>query len=278
MNFGLDQSTAEFVAVMGSDDEFAPGAIDSWLKIQRKGNADFVIAQIRNVGGGLVPSPPTRPRRVFNLDAVKDRLSYRSAPLGLLKKSAFPELRFSEGLPSGEDLPFVTELWFLGKNIAFDRTGPEYLVHADAEDRVTSAPRPISEDFAFLNLIIEAPWSQEFTVKQRQAIAIKMIRGHLFDAIVNRANQGISEKELDQLSVVAHTLSSWGARSEKYLSLLDRWVFEAILNKTGTVEEMMDCIVKRWNYRSLDVITTRNPIYLFHRQGPLRTYIGGYFI
>lgn len=278
MNLGLEQSTAEYVAVMGSDDEFAPGAIDSWLSVQKVCDSDFVIAQIRNVGGGLVPSPPTRPRRTLNLDPVKDRLSYRSAPLGLLKKTAFPNLRFSEGLASGEDLPFVTELWFLGKNIAFDRTGPEYLVHADAEDRVTSAPRPVSEDFAFLDLIIDADWSKEFTQKQKQAIAIKMIRGHLFDAIVNRANQGISESELTELSKIAKKLSHWGGRPEKLLSILDRKVFDALLHQSGTIEEMMSNIVKRWNYKSFDVVATKNPFYIFHRQGPLRTYIGGYFI
>lgn len=278
MNFGLDRCTAEFVAVMGSDDEFAPGALDSWLGVQKIENSDFVIAQIRNVGGGLVPSPPTRPGRKQRLNAVKDRLSYRSAPLGLLKRSAFEHLRFAEGLASGEDLPFVTELWFLGENIAFDRTGPEYLVHADAEDRVTSAPRPISEDFAFLDLIFNADWAQRFSRKEREAIGIKLIRGHLFDAVVNRSSTSIPDDELLALSQVAQRISFWGNKPEKFLSVLDRQVFEGILHQSLTVEEMMSKIAKRWNYKSIDVIATPNPLYLLHRQGPLRTYIGGYFI
>jgi len=278
MNFGLQQSTAEFVAVMGSDDEFAPGALDSWLALQKSTGADFVIAQIRNVGGGLVPSPPARPRRSRNLDPVLDRLSYRSAPLGLMKRSAFPGLHFAEGLASGEDLPFVTELWFTASSVAFDRTGPAYLVHADAEDRVTSAPRPIADDFAFLELIVEAPWAQNLSRRQRQAIGIKLIRGHVFDAIVNRARVGIPENEWTDLVNIVSSISRWSHSSEKFLSSLDRSIFEGILRRSLTVPEMMALIAKRWNYRTLDVLVPRNPLLVFHSQAPLRTYIGGYFI
>jgi len=278
MNFGLDHCTGDFVSVMGSDDEFEPGAIDSWLAVAQQGRADFVISQIRNAGGGLVPSPPARPRRRLNLDAVKDRLSYRSAPLGLLARTAFPDLRFAENLASGEDLPYVTELWFRGKNIAFDRTGPAYLVHADAVDRVTAAPRPIVEDFAFFDLIVDSEWARDFTSRERVAIGIKMLRGHVFDAVVNRAKAGMSASERDALSEIAGRISSWSRGSEKYLSLLDRKVFEGIRNKNVTVERLMELIAKRWNYRSLDVIMTTNPFLVFSRQAPLRTYIGGYFI
>jgi len=278
MNFGLDHCTADFISVMGSDDEFEPGAIDSWLAMQRQGAADFVISQIRNAGGGLVPSPPARPRRRFRLDAVKDRLSYRSAPLGLLSRTAFPDLRFAENLASGEDLPYVTQLWFTGKNIAFDRTGPAYLVHADAVDRVTAAPRPIVEDFAFFDLIVDAEWARGFSTRQRVAIGVKMLRGHVFDAIVNRAKTGMSASERDALWEIATRISAWSPGSEKYLSVLDLKVFEGIRDNTVTVERLMELISKRWNYRSLDVIVTRNPFRMFHRQAPLRTYIGGYLI
>lgn len=278
MNFGLDHCTADFVSVMGSDDEFEPGAIDSWLAVQRQGAADFVISQIRNAGGGLVPSPLARPRRRFKLDGVKDRLSYRSAPLGLLSRTAFPDLRFAENLASGEDLPYVTQLWFTAKNIAFDRTGPAYLVHADAVDRVTAAPRPIVDDFAFFDLIADAEWARDFTTRERAAIGIKMLRGHVLDAIVNRATTGMSASERNALVETAARISAWSRGSEKYLSLLDRRIVEGIRDNSVTVERLMELISQRWNYRSLSVIMTRNPFLVVHRQAPLRTYIGGYFI
>jgi hypothetical protein len=278
MNFGLDHCTADFVSVMGSDDEFEQGAIDSWLAVQQHGQADFVISQIRNVGGGRVPSPPTRPRRRLNLDAVKDRLSYRSAPLGLISRKAFPDLRFAENLASGEDLPYVTQLWFSGKNIAFDRTGPAYLVHADAVDRVTAAPRPIVDDFAFFDLIVDSEWARGFTARERVAIGIKLIRGHVFDAIVNRREAGMSASERDALSEITTRISAWSQRSEKYLSLLDYTVFEGIRNKSVAFEKLMELTSQRQNYRSVDVIMTKNPFLVFSRQAPLRTFIGGYFV
>jgi hypothetical protein len=205
-------------------------------------------------------------------------LSYRSAPLGLLSREKFPHLRFAANLASGEDLPYVTELWFTGKNIAFDRTGPAYLVHADADDRVTSTPRPISEDFAFLEVIFNSPWGKTASKSERSAVGIKMIRGHLFDAVVNRAKSRFSADEREALAEVANYISSWSGGAEKYLSILDHQVFIGIVQNTLTTEKMMELISKRWNYRSVDVLATNNLLRFFHSQAPLRTYIGGYFV
>lgn len=57
MNAGLDHVTAPFFAVLGSDDEFAPGAIDAWLGLQRATNASVVLAAIDLVSGRRDPFP-----------------------------------------------------------------------------------------------------------------------------------------------------------------------------------------------------------------------------
>lgn len=279
MNLGLAESTAPFVSVMGSDDEFEPGAIDSWYGLQQQSGAGVVIAQVRNDAGGKELSPPARPGRTRGLDPVKDRLSYRSAPLGLISRERFGQLRFAEGLPSGEDLPFVARLWFSGAGVAFARSGPGYLVHSDAVDRVTSAPRAVELDFAFLDHIFGQPDFERLTRTQRTAFVIKLIRLHLFDAVVNRAAVGEwPTGEREALAAVARRMLEWADRPERMLSLLDHKVLDGILDEVTPVEEMMDHIRKRWNYRSADVLLTRNPIYALHRQGPLRTYMGGYFL
>lgn len=279
MNLGLAESTAPWVAVLGSDDEFEPGAIDSWLALAADAQAAMVICQVRHEGGGKELSPPARPRRDRDLDPVKDRLSYRSAPLGLISRAQFGHLRFAEGLPSGEDLPYVSAMWFSGARIAFDRSGPGYLVRADADDRVTSAPRPVAQDFAFLDLILGDSMIAELGARAKQAIAIKLIRLHLFDAIVNRGAGGSwPPGERDALAAVARRIVEWGHRPQRYLSLLDHKVLDGILDAVTPVETMMDAIRKRWNYRSVDVLLTRNPLHALHRQSPLRTYIGGYFV
>ncbi|WP_309616274.1 glycosyltransferase family A protein, partial [Salinibacterium sp.] len=187
-NLGLDRATAPFVSVMGSDDTFDPGAVDSWLSLQRRHNAGMVLARIRHDGGGSDSYPPVRLGRTQRLDGVKDRLSYRSAPLGLISRQHFGDLRFSEGLPSGEDLAFVTRMWFSGVPLAFDSTGPAYVGHHDEGDRVTSAQRDVSVDFRFLDEIYPTTWFARFTNDQRTALAAKFLRMHVFDAILARSN------------------------------------------------------------------------------------------
>jgi hypothetical protein len=88
----------------------------------------------------------------------------------------------------------------------------------------------------------------------------------------------MTEAEKSELSQVARRISQWSLGSEKFLSLIDRKVFDGIAMGNSSIEEMMSLIEKRWTYRSLDVLVTKNPVYFFHRQGPLRTYMGGYFI
>ncbi len=279
MNHGFDAATGDFVALLGSDDEFEPGAIDSWLALQRAADADVVIAQIRHEGGGKELSPPARPRRSIGLHPVKDRLAYRSAPLGLVSRARFGDLRFPAGLASGEDLPYVTALWFSGARIAFARSGPGYLVHADAADRVTSGPRTIAADFAFLDHIIDAPRFAGLDKAERGAIAIKIIRMHVFDALVNRAQQDPwPEGERAALAGVVRRILAWGGPVDAWLSLIDHKVLDGILDEVTPVDELMDLLRRRWNYRSADVVLTRNPVMALHRQGPLRTYVGGYFV
>lgn len=118
-NHGLDAAQAPYAAVMGSDDRLAPGAIASWLALARRTGAAAVVARLATAHpdgavAAVVPTPPTRPWRTTMLDGVRDRLSYRSAPLGLLDRAALERLglRFTLGHEVGEDVAFVTRLWF----------------------------------------------------------------------------------------------------------------------------------------------------------------------
>ena len=90
MNHGFARSEAPFLSLMGSDDELAPGAIDSWLALQQRTGAEMVLAKIRLADGRTDPYPPIRGgRRTTGLDGRKDRLAYRSAPLGLIDRARF---------------------------------------------------------------------------------------------------------------------------------------------------------------------------------------------
>ena len=106
-----------------------------------------MVTRLRHAAGPVVPTPPVRPGRTRRLDGTRDRLSYRSAPLGLVRREAFPSLRLTEGAPVGGDIAFVLALWFSGRSISYDRTGPAYVIGADAVDRVTFRPKPVAEEF-----------------------------------------------------------------------------------------------------------------------------------
>ncbi len=277
MNHGLAASDAPFVAVLGSDDEFAPGAIDSWLRLQQETGASTVLARIVLGARGADPYPPVRDgRRTRRLDARKDRLSYRSAPLGLIDRTRFGDLRFTEGLPSGEDLAYSATLWFTGRNLAYDLTGPGYIVHADAEDRVTFAPRPVADDFAFVAAIERTPWFPRLGRRDRVALAVKILRVHFFDAVLARvrSDEGIAGHRAALIAVL-NRIESLAPGAVALLARADRAVIDELNAPDPDPDRILHLLDARWNYRSVASLLTRNPILALHRQGPLRTLRAG---
>lgn len=277
MNLGLAQSRAPFVALMGSDDELAPGAIDSWLALQRETGATTVLARIRIGERGTDPYPPVRRgRRTRDLDARKDRLAYRSAPLGLIDRARFADLRLTEGLASGEDLAYTAELWFTGHAIAYDLTGPPYIVNDDATDRVTAAPRPVLDDFAFLDAIEATPWFRRLGRRDRCALAVKVLRVHFFDAVLARTRvpEGIAAHRADLLAVLDR-LEHLAPGVTSLLARVDRRVIDELRAPSPDPTAILQLIDARWNYRTAGAVLPRNLLLAAHPQAPLRTLGAG---
>lgn len=168
LNHGISNSDATYYSVLGSDDLLEPGAVDSWIALAVAADADAVLARVHRTiaGPDLVP---VRRRRVHNLHPVRDRLSYRCVPQGLVSRERFGHLRFTPGLASGEDLEFTAQLWLTGSRFVYDRHGPAYILDEDGDDRVTSVPRPVSEDFAFLDIVAETAWYPTTSATLRRA-------------------------------------------------------------------------------------------------------------
>ena len=162
-NAGLARATATYVGVMGSDDFTQPGAVAAWVRLAEEARAAAVLARVEYQGGGLVRTPPTRPRRVIGLDAARDRLAYRTAPLGLLRRAVLErlDLRFDAGVATGEDIGFTTRLWTSGEPIVFARNHPAYVVGTDAEVRVTFTARPIREELEASTRLVAQAWFSE---------------------------------------------------------------------------------------------------------------------
>ena len=272
-NAGIDAATAQYVAIMGSDDVLAPGAVASWFWLARRTNADAVIARLEiGTGRRVVPTPPTRPMRRRDLDAVRDRLSYRSAPLGLVSRDALTRLglRLEEGAVVGGDVGFVTRLWFGGR-VAFDRSGPAYMIGEDAADRVTYAPRPISSELRFLRRLLRQHWFAELSLVERRAACVKFIRIHLFGAVHNRADPGFwTDVERTDLAEVARRLLDAAPGVEAVLSLADRRLLDAILSERATGETFAELSVARRRHGRPGTVLTRDPSQFFAREAPLR--------
>lgn len=281
MNYGLAHSEARYVSILGSDDELAPGAIDSWLATARDTDADAVLARIQLANGGVDPYPPVRGgRRTQHLDARRDRLAYRSAPLGLIDRERFGHLRFSEGLSSGEDLSYSLTLWYTAERIAYDLYGPPYVGHDDADDRVTFAPtRPLEDDFAFLSELQQLPWFTAAKPAIRTAITVKLIRIHFFDAVLARsASQQAFDENREGLATLADRLIAIAPGVDQLLSRSDRAVITVLRDPQPTFNAICDAMQARRSYLTPASLIPSNPLLALHAQAPFRTLFAGFRI
>ena len=280
MNFGFASSTAPFISVMGSDDELAPGAIDSWLAVHEATRAEVVIAKIQLADGRTDPYPPVRNgRRTRALHGRRDRLAYRSAPLGLIDRARFGELRLTEGLPSGEDLAYSLTLWFTGQRLAYDLDGPAYVINDDASDRVTASPRPLAQDFSFLDELESFAWFARASRADRIAIVVKLIRIHVFDAVLARIGsaEALAENRSDILALLDR-FEHIAPGATALLSLADRRVFDALRDPSGTPADILRGLEARHAYLSVPTLLTRNPFLALRAQAPFRTLFAGFRI
>lgn len=270
-NAGLDAADGEYTSVMGSDDTLQPHAIDSWVALAARTKSEVVIARLRHAGGRAVPTPPTRALRSTRLDGVRDRLAYRSAPLGLVSRRRFGELRFATDVPTGEDIPYVTAVWFSGAQIAYDRWGPAYLIHDDGGSRVTFAGRPLAEEFRWWSALAGDPWFLSLPDASRRAIVTKLIRIQLFGAIHYRPDAASwTTAERTELAAIAAQLLEHGAGAERALSRRDRALLDAALDATVPAERLLAASAARRRFGNPASLLPRELRAMLAREAPLR--------
>ncbi|MET4004164.1 MULTISPECIES: glycosyltransferase [Arthrobacter] len=187
-NAGLKLAHAEFVGVMGSDDMLESEAVSAWVDQARTSSADAVLAPLKFQSGRSVRTPRIRGLRRFVLDPVRDRVAYRTAPLGLLRRTTLHQqaLAFTEGLTTGEDVSFSLRLWFGGNRISMGRPGRHYIIGEDAQERVTQRMLPLHQEFEAFFGVLKESWFAAFPLASRRSIAIKMARIHVIPAMSTR--------------------------------------------------------------------------------------------
>lgn len=298
-NHGLDQTSAPFVAIMGSDDALEPGAIDSWLARQRAASADAVVPRLRRgrvlegrlvraasgrlgrlglVGSDAVPTPPARPGR-RRVTGVADRLAYRSAPLGLVRRETLErlDLRMAAGLGVGEDVAFATRLWLAGR-VVLDRRGPAYLIGPDAADRVTHAHKPVEAELACVGDLLAREWFAAQGLPVRRAVAVKLTRIHVFGAVHNRPDVARwTAGDLRALARTADALSAAAPGFEGVLSRAERDLLDAMAPGVGDDADVADAAGRllalsrrRRRHGTPATLVPRDPRRVLAREAPLR--------
>lgn len=265
-NRGLDLSEATYASVMGSDDTVAPGAIDAWRRTASDTGADAVIAPLRHSAGARVPTPPSLRRRA--LRGARDRLAFRTAPLGLISRGRFGGLRFTEGLATGEDLAYSARIWFSRARIACSAAPAYYLIHDDAE-RVTFSRRPLSEDLRAVTLLLADSWARSLSTVDRRAIAVKLWRVNLFGAVHYRA--GIWDAvDREAAREIARDISAFSPESVNVLSRAEGRLREALLDQHRSSGQIDELSRRRRRFLSVDALIPVRTLLTFSHDAPLR--------
>ncbi len=286
---GLEAATAPWVSIMGSDDRLSPGAVPHWLSVARDTGAEVVLAQVQ-LDGATVATPPTRVRpraalrrrpgqlevgvgvrRRSDLDLVRDRLSYRSAPLGLLSREAVERTgaRLLPGAQVGEDVPFVTRL-FTGARVALAHRAP-YVVGTDADDRTTYVPRPVREQLVAVTALLDDPWLASRPARERTAVAVKLLRIHVFGAVLTRTDPSWwTPQERADLAAVTRRLLDAAGDAAGALSLADHDLLRALLDLDVPASTLIDLARARRRHGTPRTLLPRDWRRALDREAPLR--------
>ena len=271
-NAGIAAATGRFVSIMGSDDYLEPGALRAWCD-EAGDEADAVIAPQAHANGAKVRTPPVRPFRGGDRDALKDRLFYRTAPLGLIRREAVERLglMLTEGLASGEDQEFSARLWVEGRGIRYAARAPRYIVGADAEARVSMTYRPMHQDLAFVDGLLDDPWFAGLPGRTRSALAVKIARVHLFSAMLVRIDGGVwNGDDHAYLAELVERMRERAPGFERSLSIADRRVLDAVVDRDAAVERIASLSRARRRFGRPSTLLTRHPATLLSVEAPLR--------
>lgn len=272
-NLGIAQSSAEFVSILNSDDELEPGAVSHWLVTARRWRADAVIARIvRAPARAVVKSPPKRPFRRRDLRLDDDRLAYRSAPLGLIRRSVVErlDLRLTEGARTGEDLEFSTRLWAEGR-VAVPPGGPGYVEHDDATDRVTDVVGPVGEELRCVEHLATDPWMRSRPGSERLAVAVKLARRHAVATLGRRLDPDLwtAEERRDVARIVAAVLSL-APSTREVLSRNEVLLLDLLADPAWAYSDMETRYRAAVSRLSPGSLLSSSPGRVLHPQAPLR--------
>ncbi|MCM3661068.1 hypothetical protein M3148_08695 [Georgenia satyanarayanai] len=272
-NAGIDAATARFVTIIGSDDFFEPGALSAWTRAADRLGSDVMLARVRMQDGAEIHTPRVRPLRSRRLDLVRDRLAYRTAPLGLMRKATLDTLglRLVEGMRSGGDVAFTARLWSSDARIDLARSAPRYVVGTDAVTRVTTSVRPLTDELRAFADLVARPWLPALDDAARRALAVKTIRIHLLGAVRRRREEAAWHPS--EPAWLRELLTEWVGLAPCVLrpfSRADRALLAATLDRHVSVGSLVAAVAARARAGRWDAVLTPSPVDNLDRESSLR--------
>lgn len=279
-NAGIDAATAPYVTIMGSDDFLEPGALLAWHALAESSGAAMVLARLKMQGGAPINTPRVRPRRTTRLDPVKDRMAYRTAPLGLMRREVLTDLglRLDEGMKVGGDIAFTVRFWDLAERIDIAWSAPAYVVGVDAATRVTTTVRPLAVSLAPYTSLLGRPWFSRLPAAYRRAVAIKVLRIHVLDNVARRSTEDLwADGEADYLRDVVGALVSVAPRVLQPFSTADRLVLDACLDPASSPRSLVEAAQARARAGRLARLLPPRALGALDRESTLRYYAADRF-
>ncbi|MDO4919234.1 glycosyltransferase [Kocuria sp.] len=271
-NEALRASTARYISFLDSDDTLDRGAVTRWLGIAERRGSDLVIPFQHHEGSRTDITPLTRPGRCARLDAVKDRLGYRSSAFGLVRLATIRRLGadFDEKVRTGEDQSFVMALYTGCSRIDCAAGLPGYLVHADADVRVSGQPLPLRDEVAAALDLGQHPWFAGTTPELRASHIIKYIRVNFFPAVHNLVAAGEwNEGQASTARAVADELLASAPHVADRLSRADARVL-SLLEPATSAADLLDALSARRRFATPAALLTPRLRWVLDRQSPLR--------
>lgn len=275
-NHGLDAATAEYCAVMGSDDRLEPGALVAWSAAARTGAADMVIAPMRIDGQPVMLNPLPRLRRARRLDAARDRLFYRTAPLGLLRTETIRDLglRMTDGMRTGEDIEFGVRMLAEAGRVDYPLRAPSYVIGTDAAERTSHTLLDVAATLQPVNLLLDGEVASRLRFAHRRALAIKFIRISLLGAVRARPNSADWQPgDVQALRGMLERLASLAPGVLAPLSRQERELTDAIA-RAGSADELVAALRRSTAMTSrAERLMTRGIRHCLDRESVLRRYL-----
>ncbi|MBN9154217.1 MAG: glycosyltransferase [Microbacterium sp.] len=269
---GIEAADARFVSIMGSDDYLEPGALGAWAELAAQRGLDVVIPVQRHPSRAVIRNPVVRFRRVSPLDPLKDRLVYRTSPIGLISTALVRRagLRLTAGVPTGEDQEFSIRLALSGAAIGYAWGRPAYVLGDDAADRTTHARRSVRAEFDALLRMLDEPWFTRLPIAALRAIAVKYVRIHVIAFVRRRLDaDDWAEADRKDMAALVERLDDIAPGFRGHLSIADVRALRALADG-APVAQLRAQVVARGRFGTPSTVLPTRPGAVFAADAPLR--------